>query len=86
MANANKIWCLFSVDCNYDQPNNNLVCWWNGKPSIETIAKLMGVKWGACPDEHIVAVVNVHTGKVASLTKEGTDYRLEEVTEGKELS
>lgn len=31
-----KIYCLFSIANNYDQPKNNLVCAWVGKPDFKT--------------------------------------------------
>jgi hypothetical protein len=55
-----KIWCLFSVDNNYDQPENNLVCWWQEKPSLETLFIILGIKMGE-NDEHTVQVVQVWT-------------------------
>lgn len=30
----NAIWCLFSVDNNYDQPDHNLVTWWSKLPDV----------------------------------------------------
>lgn len=30
----NAIWCLFSVDNNYDQPDHNLVTWWSTLPGV----------------------------------------------------
>jgi hypothetical protein len=75
-----NIWCLFSADNNYDQPANNLVCWWREKPDIQTLANLMGVKLDT--DAHIIAVVRVHQGEKARLID--TDYRLEQVAEGVE--
>lgn len=32
-----EIWCLFSIDCAYNQPNNNLVVWWETKPDFSTL-------------------------------------------------
>jgi len=77
-----KIWCLFSIDNEYDQPPNNLVCWWQKKPSIETLAKTLEVELGGS-DELTVKLVNIWTGKEARFVN--TDYRLEEVEEGKTL-
>jgi hypothetical protein len=79
-----KIWCLFSVDNNYDQPENNLVCWWQEKPSLETLFIILGIKMGE-NDEHTVQVVQVWTGKDIQAGFEQIRYRLEQVEEGKKL-
>jgi hypothetical protein len=81
-----KIFCLFSVDNNYDQPDNNLVCWWQKKPSLEQMFKALEVDptlGGSYNEANIVAVVKVFSGDGASINE--TDYRLEEVEEGKNL-
>lgn len=75
-----KIWCLFSVENNYDQPSNNLICWWKDKPSIQTIAEALKVKFEGGEDETIIKVVRIHQGGDARFWN--TDYRLEEVEEG----
>ena len=75
-----KIWCLFSVDNNYDQPPNNLVCWWKEKPTIEQVAGGMSIAFPSKEDEKTLAVVNVWGGKGAR--DFNTDYRLEEIDEG----
>jgi len=77
-AQIDRIWCLLSIDNNYDQPANNLVCWWRDKPSIETLAKAMQLKMDT--DANIIAVVRVHQGETARRIE--TDYRLEQVAEG----
>lgn len=76
------IWCLFSVDNNHDQPDNNLVAWWHEKPSLENFFKALGVTMGQ-RDNETVAVVQIWTGQrqVVSETFK-TEYRLEELEEG----
>lgn len=76
-----KIWCLFSVDCNYDQPDHNLTAWWAEKPSLEKLANFLGHTLGE-DDETTVKIVNIWAGKRTSLTSYGPDYRLEEIEEG----
>lgn len=77
-----KIWCLFSVDCNYDQPDNNLVAWWQERPSIEKLANFLVVKLGQ-NDEETVNLVKIWGGGSEQLQSRGdTSYRLEEVAEG----
>lgn len=77
-----EIWCLFSVDSNYDQPDNNLVAWWNEKPSLELLFTTLGVKMGE-NDEHTVAVVKVWSGEFVRVGYGDTCYRLELVPQGK---
>lgn len=81
-----KIWVLFSVENNYDQPDNNLVCWWSERPSIETLTKTLG--WDTIEavkdDAIIVNIVNIWGGKAVQLNGPGTTlYRVEEIEEGK---
>ena len=33
-----EIWCLFSIECKYDQPPNNLIAWWENVPTASQIA------------------------------------------------
>ena len=73
----NKIWCLFSIQNEYDQPNNNLECWWQEKPSFE------GLAVGLCLDVDI-AKGDSRVGKVLKGEKVRigySDYRLQEVEE-----
>ena len=75
----NKIWVLFSIANDYDQPDNNLEAWWANKPSFDQLSKTMGI------------VVNKEKGN-ETLGKilrgivvryDGADYRLKELREGK---
>lgn len=36
-----KIWCLFSIDNEYNQPKHNLESWWNEKPDISKLRKVI---------------------------------------------
>ena len=76
-----KIWCLFSIDQNYDQPDNNLVAWYQTKPSIEQLAKDLGKAFPSTDDETTLTIVNIWAGKGGIIFN--TDYRLEEISEGK---
>jgi hypothetical protein len=84
-STKSKIWCLFSVDNNYDQPNNNLVAWWSEKPSLEILGSALGVKLGE-KDSEAVFLVNVWTGKNERHPDYETNYRLEDVAEGRILN
>jgi hypothetical protein len=82
-----KIWCLFNVANNYDQPDFNLVAWWREKPSLEVLASTLGIDFSKpASDNHVVAVVGVWTGNGSGrLPYSDTVFRLEEVSEGKRL-
>lgn len=73
-----KIWCLFSVENNYDQPDYNLVTWWAEKPSIERLAAFMRRPLGNNNDD-TVAVVKLWSGERVRFETGGASYRLEEV-------
>lgn len=80
-----SIWCLFSVDNNYDQPANNLVAFWPERPSIEALAKFLGYNLAQANDDTVVALVDVWKGKGASVAPSDTEFRLEEVQAGQRL-
>lgn len=80
-----KIWCLFSIANNYDQPQNNLERWWSQKPSIEQLGKYMACPLDTADDEDVVKVVNLWQGQTVRFSHNDTDYRLEVVPEGESL-
>jgi len=88
-----KIYCLFSVANNYDQPRNNLVALWTERPTFETFCKMFEVtiEPGAdiltVLDKYGDALINlreVYNGRERMIF--GDNYRLEEVAEGTKLS
>lgn len=77
-----KIWCLFSVENNYDQPEHNLVAWWAEKPEFGVLAKAAG--FGDFPSrksEDTLAVVDLWQGQTI-MDAQRTSFRLEEIMEG----
>ena len=74
-----KIWCLFSIDNNYDQPRNNLVAWWNEKPGLSSLCEALGATMKT--DEDIVNIVRLSEGEERKMHE--TWYRLEQIPEGK---
>jgi len=75
-----KIWCLFSVENNYDQPDYNLVAWWYQKPNKVQLVWAMNID-AMCSAEETTRLTS------AVLDGEHTDwnnatYRLEEHCEG----
>lgn len=79
-----KIWCLFSVECAYDQPDNNLVCWWREKPSLEAFFEALGIQLGA-DDTTTVNGVKIWAGEDLQIQPGSTGYRLQQVPEGTRL-
>lgn len=79
-----KIWALFSVDNMYDQSDHNLVAWQFEKPTIETIAKWLGVSVPSQKDEETLAIVNIWSGKQANIGYgiSFTTYSLKHISEG----
>lgn len=82
---TDKIWCLFSIANDYDQPNNNLVAWWPAKPSLETLAPFVMGPLDRLTDDQIVTLVTIWTGKEAQRSLGDTTFRLEEVEANKSL-
>jgi len=83
---ADNIWCLFSIENNYDQPDNNLCRFWFSRPSIETLASyLLGTPIDKADDEDVVTVVDIWKGTQRQITLGGTSYRLQEVSESDRL-
>lgn len=75
---------MFSVDNNYDQPPNNLVVLWVGKPTLPQVAEALGLSWPGDRDEDILNVVKIWQGK--DVVRIGnTDYRIDELYHGKVL-
>lgn len=74
-----KVWLLFSIVNDYDQPENNLEAWWKDKPSFDTLAKAVGImvdkKKG---NEKIGRILKGEDVRIS-----GADYRLQELEEGK---
>ena len=74
-----KIWVLFSIYNDYNQPDHNLVAWWNNKPTFEKLANAIGI------------MVDVKKGhkEIGMIYREiitrfrHTEYRLLEIDEGK---
>lgn len=76
------IYALFSVENNYDQPQNNLVAWWGEKPSFDILAKAVGYGCFPCAtDEGTLIVVNLWQGGEVK-DDNGTSYRLRLISDG----
>ena len=75
-----KIWCLFGVENNYDQPPHNLVAWWKEKPSFEVLMSALG--GSMAKDSHVVICANVFQGQ-EDVRFDNTDFTLSQVAEGR---
>lgn len=72
-----EIYCLFSIENEYNQPRHNLVAWWSERPSHGTIKNLIKV------DDVIAG--KIYRGLAVADTY-NTEYRLEKVIENKILN
>lgn len=79
---GDKIYALFSIQNEYDQPDNNLEAWWHEKPSLEILANALGGKFPSDRDEDTLAIVKIWGMEVHQRIG-NTDYRLEHITPGK---
>lgn len=77
-----KIWCLFTVENLYDQPDHNLHAWWPERPSLEKLAAFLGRPLDTASDEDVIAILDIWKGRGAKFYVGGTRYRLQEVAEG----
>ncbi|GAF71220.1 unnamed protein product, partial [marine sediment metagenome] len=71
-----EIYCLFSVDNEYDQPSNNLVCAWEKKPDLDGLGKALEYGFPHASDEITLGIVGIWKGEDIRLGD--TDYRLEQ--------
>lgn len=73
-----KIWCLFSIANEYDQPRNNLEAWWSHKPDFEKLASVIKIPFDG--EKNILNIVYLHQGQERRIFE--TDFRLVQVEEG----
>ena len=74
-----KIWCLFHIDNNYDQPDYNLVCFWQDKPTVEMICKAMKLEYKNKKQKAIAG--KIYRGQEERIYPMCGHYRIEEVSE-----
>lgn len=72
-----SIWCLFSIENNYDQPDNNLVMWWATKPSLDTVIFIPGRQFDSQDARRLLNGEQVRHGNY--------DYRIREVFQKTEV-
>lgn len=75
-----NIWCVFSRENEYDQPDHNLVAWWPERPEIAVIATALGRTFPARDDEETLALVKIWSGDKVRI--DNTDYTLRCVDAG----
>lgn len=72
-----KIWCLFSIENNYDQPPNNLIAWWSKKPDGDTIRSAISHHESRISNSDVEEILNGVSQRI-----DNTDYWIDEVEEG----
>ena len=78
MSNQIKIYCLFSIANEYDQPSNNLEVFWTNKPSIEMLLDHFGTT--TTDNQSIVNIVELWKGCHVQILD--CTYRIQVVEEG----
>ena len=75
-----KVYAIFSIAHNYDQPENNLEVLFHNKPNFENLKTFFfdQLSIDELRDSDIMFLVDLMRGKSVSL--DDTDYRIEEVT------
>ena len=79
---SNKIWALFSIANEYDQPENNLEAWWYEKPTFNMIAKLFNITVDKKRGNSFIGKLL----KGQEIREGWYNYRLREIEEGVRLS
>ena len=72
-----KIWYLFSIANDYNQPSNNLEAWWSNKPDFFNLTKILNID--ADSDKGNTKIGKILKGEEVRIN--GYDYRLEEIEE-----
>ena len=71
---------LYSIENNYDQPENNLVALFKDKPSLGLLAKALGKSFPCDSDSDTITIVNIWSNIDKNEYRLGeTNYRLETV-------
>lgn len=75
-----KVYAIFSIANNYDQPENNLEILFQNKPNFENLKTFFfdQLSIDELRDSDIMFLVDLMRGK--SVRLDGTEYRIEEVT------
>lgn len=75
-----KVYAIFSIDNNYDQPENNLEILFQNKPNFESLRTFFfeQLSIDELRDSDIMFLVDLMRGKSVRLYD--TDYRIEEVS------
>ena len=75
-----KVYAIFSIANNYDQPENNLEILFQNKPNFENLKTFFfdQLSIDKLRDSDIMFLVDLMRGK--SVRLDGTEYRIEEAT------
>jgi len=69
-----KIWCLFGIFNDYNQPDTELYAWWSKKPEHDDVSKALINSFDQKDIKKILDGKNVRIGEI--------EYRLREISEG----
>ena len=75
------IWILTSIYNDYNQPENNLECAWEHKPSHKELANILGMAFD--PNKGSKELGKLRNGEEIRINE--SDYKLREVMLGKKL-
>ena len=74
-----KIWVLFEEYNAYDA-SETLRSWWSIKPTLETLAKALGMQFPCEEDAMTLNIVNIWKGDTVRINQ--SDYHIAELSEG----
>jgi hypothetical protein len=74
-----KIWVLYSIANDYDQPSNNLEAWWKEKPTFVMLVEILEINFDS--DKGDSPIGRIMKGDEVRLND--VDWRLREIEEGK---
>lgn len=60
-----KIWCLFKIENEYDQPPNSLIAFWFEKPTLEQLSKALKIDFKQSRSEDIVACCKIWADEIS---------------------
>lgn len=71
------IWCLFSIDNDYRQPEHNLVAWWCLKPTLEQLQGILKLTEQKVLKKDLVGIYRGEERRIGNV-----DYRMFPTLEG----
>ena len=75
-----KIWVLFVIYNNYDQPDHNLKAWWMDKPDVHKVVRTLHGGNNYTPEDYKTARLLLEKRKMVDYHNDS--YRLVTIKEG----